>query len=110
MNEATRYIACVIEWLKRPDWGQYQYMEGSGIYTHRDDALIDLNCATAAIEDADAAAFRRGVEAMRKAARAEMNRLCFAEVEPTQQAYDRQDAFHCADIAIAALPPPEDTP
>jgi len=57
---------------------------------------------------AETAAFRRGVEAMRKAARAEMNRLYFAEAEPTQQAYDRQDAFHCADRAIAALPPPED--
>ena len=45
MSEAARHIAFVIEWLKRPDWGQYQYMEGSEIYTHRDDALIDLNCA-----------------------------------------------------------------
>ena len=52
MSEATRHIACVIEWLKRPDWGQYQYMEGSGIYTHRDDALIDLNCAIAALDGA----------------------------------------------------------
>ena len=110
MSEATRHIACVIEWLKRPDWGQYQYMEGSEIYTHREDALIDLNCATAAIEAAEAAAFRRGVEAMRKAAVEEMNRLYFAEAEPTQQAYDRQDAFHCADRAIAALPPPENEP
>ena len=62
------------------------------------------------LRTAEAAAFRRGAEAMRKGAVEEINRLYFAEAEPTQQAYDRQDAFHCADRAIAALPPPEDKP
>jgi hypothetical protein len=73
-------------------------------------AALDRARGAGSVSDAEAAAFRRGVEAMRKAARAEMNRLYFAEAEPTQQAYDRQDAFHCADRAIAAMPPPEDTP
>jgi hypothetical protein len=83
------------------------YEDHSGV--DRDDLRADLVGAWNK-RAAEAAAFRRGVEAMRKAARAEMNRLYFAEAEPTQQAYDRQDAFHCADRAIAAMPPPEDTP
>lgn len=104
MNEAARHIACVIEWLKRPDWGQYKYMEGSEIYTHREDALIDLNCATAAIEGAEAAAFRRGWLAGRDAAELHL-RLRASKLLGSgmpRQYYERG-----AD-AIAALPPPED--
>ena len=126
MNEAARHIARVIEWLKRPDWGQYQYMEGSEIYTHRDDALIDLNCATAAIEAAETAAFRRGVEAMRVATWRALD-CSGGRDSPTYTslisghypcpcgngrvptgAY--RMACNVAASAIAALPPPEDGP
>ena len=67
MSDAARRIAYVIEWLKRPDWGQWKYMEGSEIYTHKEDALVDLNSAVVALEDAEAAAFRAKEEAAQAA-------------------------------------------
>jgi crotonobetainyl-CoA:carnitine CoA-transferase CaiB-like acyl-CoA transferase len=47
--DAARAINRVIEWLKRPDWGQWPYMEGSEIYDHKEDALVDLHSAIAAL-------------------------------------------------------------
>ena len=121
MSDAARRIAYVIEWLKRPDWGQWKYMEGSEIYTHKEDALVDLNSAVVALEDAEAAAFLRGAEAMRAMARADIRARRSAEQIMRDNARhekhneeiatmhgDRAQAFHEAEEAIAALPPPED--
>jgi len=103
MSDAARRIASVIEWLKRPDWGQWKYMEGSEIYTHKENALVDLNAAVVALEDAEAAAFRRGVEAMRRKAK----EACRKVVVKGDSLDWRVAAKECR-LAIAALPPPED--